>query len=85
MQSEALLPDTEYYSMSDSTTADSAFGHPSMLHAPLYHSSSNDAGEVPRYTAVSKQLALRKYPVLILQLVDDREFQSDQYPAFASP
>jgi hypothetical protein len=51
MQSEALLPDTEYYSMSDSTTADSAFGHPSMLHAPLYHSSSNDAAEVPRYTA----------------------------------
>ncbi|RFN54961.1 hc-toxin efflux carrier toxa [Fusarium flagelliforme] len=37
--------------MSDSTTADSAFGHPSMLYAPLYNSSSNGSGDAPRYTA----------------------------------
>ncbi|KAJ4127760.1 hypothetical protein NW768_008032 [Fusarium equiseti] len=50
LQSEALAADTEYYSMTDSVTADSAFGHPSMIYAPLYHS-SNDTGQVPGYTA----------------------------------
>jgi len=54
MQPEGLLRDAEYYSISDSITADSAFGHPSMLYAPLYNSSSNDTGDVPGYTAVSK-------------------------------
>ncbi|RBR13527.1 uncharacterized protein FIESC28_08155 [Fusarium coffeatum] len=39
--------------MSDPMTADSAFGHPSMLYAPLYNSSSIGFGEVPKYTASS--------------------------------
>ena len=57
MQPGALLPDTEYYNMSDSITADNAFGHPSMLYAPLYNSSSNSTGDVPGYTAVSKPIS----------------------------
>lgn len=54
MQPEGLLADAEYYNMTDSITADSAFGHPSMLYAPLYNPSSNGTGDVPGYTAVSK-------------------------------
>lgn len=60
LQPEALLADAEYYNMTDSITADSAFGHPSMLYAPLYNPSFNGAGDVPGYTAVSKQLFLSK-------------------------
>ena len=61
LQPEALLPDAEYYNMKDSITADSAFGHPLMLYAPLYHSSSNNTGDVPGYTAVSKQPDIVKF------------------------
>lgn len=85
MQPGALLPDTEYYNMSDSITADSAFGHPSMLYAPLYNSSSGGTGDVPGYTAVSKQPISRELRVLMLQPVIDREFQSDHSPTLRGP
>ena len=85
MQPGALLPDTEYYNMSDATTADSVFGHPSMLYAPLYNSSSNSTGDVPGYTAVSKQPISRVLRSLMLQPVIDREFQSDHYSTLTIP